>query len=358
MMSSSKLHISQNPIVSIIVPVFNTPKKYLDRCLNSIFAQSYSALDIILIDDGSIQECSSYCDCFAQKNNKIRVFHQQNSGVSSARNMGIKAISGKYCMFIDPDDELADSDCIQNAVYYAETNNADIVVGRVIYQFARKAFTSNLFEEAELRVYSDKNEIEELSSYFFNFFSKKNSSVPHTLSRGPVAKLFKSSTISGLVFDENLQYAEDGLFCSDACKVSNVVVIVDNAWYRYYQYKKSAAHSKGANQCKIHCEGCLAHYPGGGQYAPEAFFTHCIIDTCITLFQTKGFRSLSDIKWLLSQKWVTEYLSAFNMLDFCIPKWKYILINEAKRDHAALVCMILWFGNAYLHLQGKRLIGN
>lgn len=92
-------------LVSVIVPVYKV-EKYLSKCIESIINQTYKSLEIILIDDGSPDNCGNICDEYAKKDNRIRVIHKQNGGLSDARNAGIVASSGEYLMFIDSDDYI------------------------------------------------------------------------------------------------------------------------------------------------------------------------------------------------------------------------------------------------------------
>ncbi len=89
--------------ISVIIPVYNV-KPYLERCVNSALRQSYKDLEIILVDDGSTDGSSELCDQITMKDQRIRVIHQRNQGVSAARNTGIREATGKYIMFLDPDD--------------------------------------------------------------------------------------------------------------------------------------------------------------------------------------------------------------------------------------------------------------
>lgn len=93
----------QNPLVSIIVPIYNV-EPYLRRCLDSIVNQSYTNLEIILVDDGSPDGCPKICDEYANKDNRIVVIHKENGGLSSARNSGLDICKGEYISFIDSDD--------------------------------------------------------------------------------------------------------------------------------------------------------------------------------------------------------------------------------------------------------------
>lgn len=95
-------------LISIIVPVYNV-EKYLPKCINSILSQTYNNFELILIDDGSPDKCGLICDKFAESDNRIKVIHQKNSGVSTARNNGLKIAQGDFITFIDSDDYVAEN---------------------------------------------------------------------------------------------------------------------------------------------------------------------------------------------------------------------------------------------------------
>ena len=93
------------PLISIIVPVYNS-EKYLSRCIESILAQSFRNLEIILIDDGSKDASSSICDSYAASDSRIKVIHQENGGIAKAQNTGLDIAHGDYIAFADNDDIL------------------------------------------------------------------------------------------------------------------------------------------------------------------------------------------------------------------------------------------------------------
>lgn len=92
-------------MISVIVPVYNE-EKHIGRCINSVLAQTYSDFELLLVDDGSMDMSGAICDEYANKDKRVKVFHKQNGGVSTARNFGIAKCSGKYVMFLDSDDYL------------------------------------------------------------------------------------------------------------------------------------------------------------------------------------------------------------------------------------------------------------
>jgi glycosyltransferase involved in cell wall biosynthesis len=92
-----------NPLISVIVPVYNAEKR-LVKCIDSILAQSYIHFELLLINDGSKDSSGTICDAYAQKDNRVKVFHKENGGASSARNIGIEHATGEYIVFVDSDD--------------------------------------------------------------------------------------------------------------------------------------------------------------------------------------------------------------------------------------------------------------
>lgn len=96
-----------NPLLSVIVPIYKA-EAYLDRCINSIIHQTLSDLELILIDDGSPDNCGEICDNYSQNDNRIKVIHKSNGGISAARNAGLEIATGRYITFVDSDDYLGD----------------------------------------------------------------------------------------------------------------------------------------------------------------------------------------------------------------------------------------------------------
>lgn len=116
------------PLVSIIIPVYRT-QKYLRECMDSVLAQDYARLEIILVDDGSPDACPDMCDAYEKQDTRIRVIHQKNSGLGMARNAGMRIAEGEYLFFLDSDDKLDGQGAIRKMVKCAVKKEADIVVG-------------------------------------------------------------------------------------------------------------------------------------------------------------------------------------------------------------------------------------
>lgn len=114
------------PLISIVIPVYNV-EQYLDYCMQSVFAQTYKNLEIILVDDGATDSSGKMCDEYAKKDARVKVIHKENGGLSSARNTGMKEVNGEYFSFIDSDDYIR-VDYISKMYEYMLNDNADMVV--------------------------------------------------------------------------------------------------------------------------------------------------------------------------------------------------------------------------------------
>ena len=137
-----------NPLISIIVPVYKV-EKYLDRCLESIVNQTYTNLEIILVDDGSPDNCPAMCDAWAEKDNRIRVIHKENGGLFFARFSGIQSSRGQYVSFVDGDDTLV-NDAIE--YLYALLSSGDFKVSAACIKTIYNEYDKYLFADSNIRI--------------------------------------------------------------------------------------------------------------------------------------------------------------------------------------------------------------
>jgi len=116
------------PLISIIIPIFKV-EKYLNKCINSVLNQNFKDIEIILVNDGSPDNCPQICDNYASTDQRIKVIHKENGGLSEARNFGIKAGTGQYLVFLDSDDYWEGLDCLQNIVTRLQSDRSpDVLV--------------------------------------------------------------------------------------------------------------------------------------------------------------------------------------------------------------------------------------
>lgn len=124
------------PLISVIVPIYNV-EPYIRKCLNSIITQTYRNLEIILVDDGSTDSCGLICDDYAARDSRIKAIHKQNGGVSSARNAGLRAATGEYIGWVDPDDWI-EPDMFEYLLSNALAYSTDITVCGRVEQYPQK----------------------------------------------------------------------------------------------------------------------------------------------------------------------------------------------------------------------------
>ncbi|MDE6807819.1 MAG: glycosyltransferase family 2 protein, partial [Prevotella sp.] len=187
------------PKVSVIVPVYKA-EKYLDRCVESILAQTYSEWELLLVDDGSPDKSGELCDIWSKKDSRIKVFHKENGGVSSARNLGIELAKGEWITFVDSDDWV-DEKYLESFFHNNYSYEKIIYIQGIHYYIPRRDKTLTMFQYVD----TSFNIIDNLE-----LFLKYN-----LLKDGcPVAKLFNRNLIikNDLYFKENISLNEDHLF--------------------------------------------------------------------------------------------------------------------------------------------------
>lgn len=125
--------------ISIIVPIYKVPEQYLRQCIDSLINQSYQNVEIILVDDGSPDDCGRICDEYSAKDSRIKVIHKQNGGLVSARNAGFDVVTGEWHMYLDGDDWI-DNDTCESVLKYAEKyEDVDVVFWKCIQELGDKS---------------------------------------------------------------------------------------------------------------------------------------------------------------------------------------------------------------------------
>lgn len=219
------MHDINTPVVSVIVPVYNA-EKYLSYCVDSLLKQTYQIFEIILIDDGSRDACGEICDHYAQIDKRVRVFHKENGGVSSARNLGLDVASGEWIAFVDSDD-YADEDFL-NSILDAQDNIDVIHFGYRKEMSNNKLYPQNLFGETKIVTFED-------------FFSKG------VFSSCSVSYFYRRSAIGNIRFNENLKRSEDREFIIKVILNSNKSILLTKNTDYVYRYNIESATNKKQN---------------------------------------------------------------------------------------------------------------
>ena len=212
--------------ISIIVPLYNA-EQYIERTLLGLLNQSWKDFELLLIDDGSTDNSRQICDSFAKKDSRIKVFHQQNSGASAARNFGIRNASFPYICFLDADD-FQDKDYLQTFIDTLDEDDYDIVFQNYVQQDENGEEYS-----PECETMSAKG-TKELSNLFCALDSKACFGWTWN-------KIFKASIIKefNLQFREDIALREDELFTIEYYKHIQKAKFVNNASYHYFIYSNS-----------------------------------------------------------------------------------------------------------------------
>ena len=210
-------------MISIIVPVYNA-EKYLEQCVKSILNQNYSDFELLLIDDGSTDESAKICDSFIY-DHRVRTFHRTNSGVSSSRNFGLDNAKGEYITFIDSDDWIEESYLsvlMQNLI----ENEVDISSCNCFVESATKKYVRGTYES---KLLSNIDALNCYSKYYFSVVW---------------GRIYKSSILKGIRFNENIYYSEDTLFYTEAAINSKILYFDSTPLYHYRINENSAMNKK------------------------------------------------------------------------------------------------------------------
>lgn len=209
--------MSEQPLISVIVPIYKV-ESYLDRCVQSIVDQTYENLEIILVDDGSPDNCPAMCDAWAAKDGRVQVIHKENGGVSSARNAGLDMATGSYITFADADDWLEPA-AVAILLEQAVSTGADIVVGNYYFDYVDGRSAQALTAEKQIW---KQDEI--VRAYVMDHIRPEACN-----------KLYTGASIGNLRFDPSIGYGEDLLFNYYALSKARVVAQTDVCCYHYLQ---------------------------------------------------------------------------------------------------------------------------
>lgn len=226
--------MNNKPLISIIVPVYNV-EKYLARCLDSILAQTLADFEVIAVDDGSPDNCGKILDEYAKKDNRIKVIHKENGGVSSARNAGLDEAMGEYIGFVDPDDYIS-CDMYEHLYNEAKSGDYDIVQ-------CNNYFVDNRGNEKRFLDHIKNTEYADTDDMICAFFDNNIRCCAWN-------KIFKRQIIADTRFLKELRIAEDKLFVYNCLHNASKVKTTEKYCYFYCQSETSVIHS-GINEKKF-----------------------------------------------------------------------------------------------------------
>ena len=209
-------------MISVIIPVYNA-EPYLKRCIDSVLSQSWGSFELLLVDDGSSDNSGKICDEYANKDARIKVFHKENGGVSSARNVGLRNACGNWISFVDADDSV-EPDYLKNLLGHAD-ETIDLVVS-----YSKRYLKRGIIKESYPSILIDDSNFEQMFV--------KNDMHWHT---APWSKLFRTEIIkkNGLMFCEGMHICEDALFVYSYMLLSRSLYISNDTDYCYYSEREN-----------------------------------------------------------------------------------------------------------------------
>lgn len=232
--------------ISVIVPIYKV-ENYLEKCLNSITNQTYKNLEIILIDDGSPDNCGEICERYALEDERIKVIHKENGGLSAARNTGIDVSTGKYVVFVDSDDWIAEDYC--EVLFDALVNNDADVAAVDYYMIDENEKILNIDSQtddgfSETVIYEKSEIIKEMLAYktFKNFAWNK---------------IYKTEMLRNNKFPEGVNY-EDTIFTCDLLHKCSKIVFITKKCYYYLQ--------RGNSITRMHTEKNMCDFARSAEY--------------------------------------------------------------------------------------------
>lgn len=306
--------------VSIIIPVYNV-ENYLRRCLESVISQSYSQLEIILVDDGSTDSSGAICDEYKQIDERITVFHISNMGLSHARNFGVDHSLSPYVFFVDSDDYL-ELDCIEYLVGLLKAYNTEVVCCDTYIDFPDRIEPWHQDEDDVLYLEAKTAVADMLYSEHFDDSAWN--------------KLYKRELFQKIRFPEERKQAEEAATIYKILLSTDWIVIGKRCKYHYVQRADGLTN---------------------GQYKPQQMYMQVAGLECIEFIREKTpellpaaeRRYVYDCFWVLRRIVMTpgDYSSEINFLKREIRHYqKSVLFNKRakRRDKIAIICLALGTG--------------
>ena len=324
-----------NPLISVIIPIYNV-ECYLKTCIDSIVNQTYSNLEIVLVDDGSPDRCFEICDEYAKKDNRVKVIHQENGGLAHARNVGIANSNGEYLTFVDSDDYVSD-DYVESLYKGLIESDADISVASLI-----------VFKESESSCVTHKREpfVEvKKNDYFKEYASiKAERSMPFITAWN---KLYKKELFDGIKYPKGKLY-EDAFTTYKLIEKAKKIVYSTT---KLYYYRLNPQSILGQSFKEKHIEmveafrGAFDYFQNKEKYELSSMFVPPLLMREIYCWW--GMKKVL-VNEAMSQKILNDYRNdckklkyeknvglfwfvAFNMIAYC--PWLYILYRNVNVKH-------------------------
>lgn len=313
-------------LVSVIIPVYRVEERYLKRCIESILEQSYKSLEIILVDDGSLDGSGKICDDYALNDNRIQVFHIENGGVSNARNVGLNAATGEYITFVDSDDFL-ENYTIEHQLKILEENQADcaLISCNTIYVDSDGNINSISKDEAIQTVVLEQGAAMETLLYMKQPFSGFEVTAVW-------GTLYRRALLKEVWFVRGMAIAEDFVFKFEVFKKINKIVISNQKGYNYLVHDNSAMRN-GFNKNKLNAIYVLEDLMENTD-KKDAYYVG-LLSRCVNI----GFVILCMIpiqsEFKQERKLVKDFIKKYR---------KEVLLNKKTRNKVKLAVLSSYLG--------------
>ena len=329
--------------ISVIVPVYKA-EKVLRKCVDSILAQTYTDLEVILVDDGSPDSSSVICDQYAEKDNRVKVLHKENGGVSSARNVGLDIATGDYCTFVDSDDFIEPL-MYQLMIEKAKWYNCDVVMCDCVKESRDKSD----FYTHEIRPgYYSREQLEK--EYFPHLLIMPNVEYPPTISNWLC--LFRKHV--SVRYVEGIRFSEDLLFGAELMLQAQSFYYMKGCYlYHYWMNPQSVSHTfaidKWNDYRKLHTK-IEEKFSNCSQYDFSLqielvllFFVYNAIADIISSLTLNKHDKLKKCKEILSEKRVKEMFSRIRILK--IPISLKLKIQTAMYKYKIGITFLIKYNN-------------
>ncbi len=285
-------------LISIVIPVYNVEKQ-LRECVNSVLKQTYKKIEIILVDDGSPDNCPLICDEYEKTDARVKAIHQKNGGLSNARNRGMKEAQGEYLLFLDGDD------------YYCEENAIEKLVDRI------KITKADVLNFSYVKYYEDTNQkieyfmdIENMPTEFdekkqqLEYMEKFNLYIASACN-----KMIRRNLLSKEMMFEEGVYSEDIYWCAKLLLKAGSVDFVCENFYYYRQRRDSIRHTIDDKKCEDLCNNIIKCFELRendvdskqfmNKYLAFQYGTFFLVQAQATNKQKECINKLKNYKWIL-----------------------------------------------------------
>ncbi len=298
--------------ISIIIPAYNVDK-FLAKCIDSILAQTYSKLQIIIVDDGSTDETGNIADEYAKNDLRVMVIHQCNAGLVRARKVGVNAARGKYVMYVDADDYV-DARWIERMVELQKANDADIVSAGY---YLNSEVNKEKRDMDDMSVANDvlKNEQIVISSYAAGVYRAEDLWETMLFDNGDECnlipflwcKLWRREILieAQNMADDRIVFAEDVAVTYPAVLLAQKVVITDYVGYHYVQHRSSISHNRSNNEYECldllyhHLSSVFKHHIMHEHLLDElrGYMKSACLQRCIEMFDKNAPEGVTLLPW-------------------------------------------------------------